>query len=112
MAKKAAKPAAPAPKPKTKTALIAEIAQATELTKKQVIAVFDELAKIIKKEMGKKGPGKMNILRLVQVYRKDVPAQPAGMKKNPFTGEMKHSPAKPAHSKIKVRPLRDLKEMV
>jgi nucleoid DNA-binding protein len=99
-------------KMKTKSALIAELAEATSLNRKQVIAIFDELSKIIKKEVSKKGPGKMNVFRLVQILRKDVPAQPAGMRKNPFTGEMKMAAAKPASSKIKVRPLRDLKGMV
>jgi len=99
-------------KMKTKSALIAELAEATQLSRKQITQVFDELGKIIKKEVSKKGPGKVNVFRLVQVVRKDVAAQPAGMRKNPFTGEMKMAAAKPAHSKIKVRPLRDLKTMV
>ena len=97
---------------KTKSALIAELAEATQLSRKQITQVFDELGKIIKKEVSKKGPGKMNVFRLVQIARKDVAAQPAGMRKNPFTGEMKMGAAKAAHSKIKVKALRDLKGYV
>ncbi len=101
-----------ATKPMTKSAMLAEIAETTSLTRKQVAAVFDALQNIIKKQMSKKGPGVLNVMRLVKVYRKDYPATQAGMKKNPFKpGEMMEVKAKPAHTKIKVRPLRDLKEI-
>ena len=44
-------------KPATKTATYQALADATGLTKKQVATLFDELAKLIKKEVSKKGPG-------------------------------------------------------
>src|SRR5580700_6854547 len=47
-------------KPMTKSALLAELAEATSLQRKQIAQVFDELHKVIKKEMGKKGPGVLN----------------------------------------------------
>ena len=40
-------------KMKTKSALIAELSEATQLSRKQITQVFDELGKIIKKEVGK-----------------------------------------------------------
>ena len=101
-----------ASKPMTKSALLAEIAEATGLTRKQVAGVFEALHNTIKKQVSKKGPGVINVLRFVKVYHKDYPATAAGMKPNPFKkGEMMEVKAKPAHSKIKVRPLRDLKEI-
>ena len=52
-----AKAAAPK-KPLTKTELLANIAVATELPKKQVIAVLEALAAEIKKSLGNKGAGR------------------------------------------------------
>ncbi len=40
----------------TKSAVYQEIADSTELSRKQVAEVFDALSKIIKRELGKKGP--------------------------------------------------------
>ncbi len=99
-------------KPMTKSALLAELAQTTSLKRQQIAQVFDELHKVIKREMGKKGPGVLNVMRLVKVYRKQYPAQAAGMKKNPFKpGEMMEVKAKPARTVVKVRPLKDLKSI-
>lgn len=98
---------------KTKSAILAEIAEATSLKRKDVVAVFDALNGIIKKEVGKKGPGVINVLRLVKVYRKDIAASKGGEEKlNRLTGTTYITKAKPARSVIKVRPLKDLKAMV
>ncbi len=48
-------------KPMTKTEMIAVLAESTGLTKKQVVCLFDELAKLIKKELGEQGAGIFNI---------------------------------------------------
>ena len=53
-------------KPATKTAMFAELSAATQMTKKQVTVVFDELGKLIKKELGKKGPGVVTLPGLAQ----------------------------------------------
>ncbi len=71
-----------ATKPMTKSALIAELSTATNLSRKQVSSVFDELNKTIKSQMKKAGV--LNIMRLVKVYRKSIPAQKAGTRPNPF----------------------------
>ena len=101
MAKKAA----------TKTEILENIAKATELSKKQVSAVLDCLTAEIKK--GLKGPGVFQIPGLVKIEKRKVPARPA--KKhvpNPFKpGEFMDVKAKPATTKIKVRPLKNLKAM-
>ncbi|MBL7204032.1 MAG: HU family DNA-binding protein, partial [Desulfobacteraceae bacterium] len=45
-------------KPMTKSAMIEEIAKNTELNKKQVSSVFDELAILIERHIKKRSPGK------------------------------------------------------
>ena len=96
----------------TKSEIISNIADATELSKKQVSAVLDSLGTEIKK--GLKGPGVFAIPGLVKIEKKKVPARPA--KKgvpNPFKpGELMDVAAKPASTKIKVRPLKSLKDMI
>ncbi|MCK6546401.1 HU family DNA-binding protein [Myxococcota bacterium] len=101
-------------KPLTKTELLTAIAEETELTRKQVSAVFDALSGQIKKSLGNRGPGVFAIPGLVKIEKKKVPARPA--KKgvpNPFKpGETMDIAAKPASTKVKVRPLKNLKNMV
>lgn len=108
MAKAAAK------KPPSKTEILAKIADTTGLTKKDVSSVFDALAAEIKRNLGTRGPGAFTIPGLLKIEKKKVPARPA--KKgvpNPFKpGELMDVAAKPAYSKVKVRPLKSLKDMV
>jgi hypothetical protein len=52
-------------------------------------------------------------MRLVKVYKKQMPARKAGTRPNPFKpGEMIEVKARPAYNVVKVRPLSDLKAMV
>jgi nucleoid DNA-binding protein len=107
-----AKAAAPK-KPLTKTQILANIAAATDVPKKQVAAVIEALAQEIKKSLSSKGPGVIAIPGLVKIEKKKVPARPAqkGVP-NPFKpGELMDRPAKPAYNKVKVRALKTLKEM-
>ena len=101
------------PKPLTKNEIIANLAEATGLAKKDVVAVFDALTEEIKNSFGKKGAKAFVLPGLLKVDLKQVKAQPA--KKgitNAFTGEVYDRPAKPAHKKIRVRALKALKELV
>ena len=100
-------------KPLTKTELIANIVAATELPKKDVVAVMDALSNEIKNSFGKKGPKVFVLPGLIKVDLKEVPKKPAqkGVK-NFLTGEIYDRPAKPAHKKIRVRALKALKELV
>lgn len=108
-----AKKKAPAPKAPTKTEIMTNIAEATELPKKDVAAVFDALNDEIAKAVSKKGPGVFAIPGLCKIIIQDKPAQPA--KKgvpNPFKpGELMDVAAKPAKRVVKVRPLKALKDM-
>jgi nucleoid DNA-binding protein len=101
-------------KPLTKSEILNAIAAETELTRKQVNAVFEALSGQIKKSLGNRGPGVFAIPGLVKIEKKKVPARPArkGVP-NPFKpGEMMDIAAKPASTKIKVRALKSLKDMV
>jgi nucleoid DNA-binding protein len=96
----------------SKTEILSNIAAATDVPKKQVGAVLDALLGEIKKALGNRGPGIFAIPGLVKIEKKKMPARPAQKAvKNPFTGEIRDVPAKPAYNKIKVRALKSLKEM-
>ena len=90
------------------------IAEETGITKKQVAAVLEALAGEIKKDLSNKGPGVFAIPGLVKIEKKKVPARPAQKNvPNPFKpGEFMDRPAKPASVKVKVRALKNLKDMV
>lgn len=109
MAKKAAK--APA-KAMSKSEVISGIAESTNLTKKQVSSVFDALSGQIKKSLGRSGPGSYIIPGLMKVGVVRKPATKARKGINPFTGEETMFKAKPARNVVKIRPLKNLKDMV
>jgi nucleoid DNA-binding protein len=97
----------------TKTEILNNVASATDLSRKQVAAVFDALSAEIKKALSSRGPGVFAIPGLVKIEKQKKPAQPAIKNwKNPFTGELQDKPAKPASTKVKVRALKNLKDMV
>jgi nucleoid DNA-binding protein len=103
-----------ADKPMTKTEILTAIADECELSKKQVADVLESLAGQIKKSLAKSGPGSFAIPGLIKIEKKDVPARPAKQNvPNPFKpGEMMDVKAKPASTKVKVRALKSLKDMV
>jgi nucleoid DNA-binding protein len=97
----------------TKTEVLQNIAAATDLTKKQVAAVFEALTTEIRKNLSARGAGVFAVPGLLKIERKKVPARAAQKDvRNPFTGELQDRPAKPAYNKVKVRALRSLKDMV
>ena len=97
----------------SKTEILSNIAAASDLNKKDVAKVIEALAAEIKKNLSARGPGLFTIPGLVKIERKKVPARPAQKNvKNPFTGEFRDVPAKPASVKVKVRALKNLKDMV
>jgi nucleoid DNA-binding protein len=110
MAKAAKKAPAKAP---TKTEILQSLANATDLTKKQVAAVLEALTDEVRKSLGNRGAGVFTLPGLLKIEKKKVAARPAQKNvKNPFTGELQDRPAKPAYSKVKIRALRNLKDMV
>lgn len=102
-----------AKKAPTKSEILQNVANATELSKKQVAAVLDAVTEEIRKSLSSRGAGAFTLPGLLKIEKKKVPARPAQKNvRNPFTGEMQDRPAKPAYSKVKVRALRNLKDMV
>jgi len=100
-----------AKKAPTKTEIMTNIADATGLTRKEVAAVFDALQGEIKKNLSARGPGVFSIPGLLKIERKKIPARPA--KKNVMVlGQLRDLPAKPATTKVRVRALKSLKDMV
>ena len=104
--------ASPNGKAPTKSEILNEVATATELTRKQVSAVFDALSDQIKKSLGKKGPGSFTVPGLMKINVINKPATKARKGINPFTKLEQLFKAKPARRVVKVRPLKNLKEFV
>jgi len=108
--KKAAKKATG--KARSKSEVYGTLAESTDLTRKQVAAVFDGLANIIKKDLGKRGPGLFTVPGLMKIKVVRKPATKARKGINPFTGEEMMFKAKPARNVVKVLALKNLKTMV
>ena len=100
-----------AAKPATKSEILASVAGTTDLSRKQVASVFDALGGMIKTALGKKGPGVFTIPGLVKMTVVTKPAVAARKGVNPFTGQEQMFKAKPARKVVKVRPLKNLKDM-
>ncbi len=96
----------------TKTQIIAEIAENTELTKKQVAGVFEELEVLVERHIKKRAVGEFTLPGLMKIITVRKPAVKARKGINPFTKEETMFKAKPARTMVKVRPLKKLKDMV
>jgi len=101
-----------AAKSMTKSEIVTGIADSTGLTRKDVSAVFDAMAAQIKKSLGRSGPGAYTVPGLMKLTVQRKPATKARKGINPFTGEETMFKAKPARNVVKIRPLKNLKDMV
>jgi len=99
-------------KARTKSEVFGGLADATELSKKEIVCVFDELGKLIKRDLGKRGPGLFTVPGLMKIKVVRKPATKARRGINPFTKEEMMFKAKPARNVVKVLPLKGLKSMV
>lgn len=95
----------------TKSDILNRISEVTELPRKDVIAVFDELDNIIEAHIKKRACGEFTLPGLMKIVTVKKPATKARKGINPFTGEETTFKAKPASIAVKVRPLKKLKEM-
>lgn len=111
---KAAPKSAPTIKPikdtLTKSALIAHLAEHASVEAKHVKAVLAALEHTVLGAVHKKGAGNFTLPGLFKINAVKVPAKPKRKGKNPFTGEEQVFAAKPATVKVKVRPLKKLKD--
>ena len=97
----------------TKTEILQSIAEATGLARKDVGAVLEALSSEIKKGVSKRGPGAFTLPGLCKIVVQRKPATKAATRPNPFKpGEMMDVAAKPARNVVKIRPLKNLKDMV
>jgi nucleoid DNA-binding protein len=89
---------------------MAQICKDTELSRKEVAAVFESLNDIIKKSL--RGPGVFTLpgLLKMKVIKKPATKEREGV--NPFTKEKMTFKAKPASKKVRVLPLKSLKGLV
>ncbi len=97
---------------RTKSEVLGVIADETGLTRKEVGSVFETMAGIIKKDIGRRGPGTFTVPGLMKIRVKRKPATKARKGVNPFTGEEMMFKAKPARNVVKVTALKALKDMV
>lgn len=111
--KPAAKANAPAIKAKmSKTAIVSNIAESTELTRAQVSSVLDELEVLIERHIKKRSVGEFTLPGLLKIKSVKRPATKARMGRNPATGEEILIGPKPASIRVRATPLKKLKEMV
>ena len=113
-AKKApAKKAAPKIKgsvaPRTKSQIFNTIAEATEMSRKEVTAVVSTLESMMVADLKKGTPVKFMGMKMTV---KKKPATKARKGVNPFTGEEMMFKAKPASKAVKVRALKTLNDQV
>jgi nucleoid DNA-binding protein len=97
----------------TKTQIIAAIAESTELSKKDVAAVFAKLSELIEGHMKRRGSGEFTIPDTgVKIRKVKKPARNARMGRNPATGEAMKIAAKPASTVVRVSALKALKDTI
>ena len=95
----------------TKTQILNQISEKTELSRKQVQSVLDELTDIMEGHIKKRSCGEFIMPGLFKVVTVKKPARKARKGINPFNGEETTFAAKPASIQVKVRPLKRMKEM-
>ena len=110
--KAASKPAAARPikEALSKSGLVAHIAENSGVAARDVRAVLASLEGAVHASISKKGAGAFTLPGLLKITAVNVPAKPKRKGINPFTKEEQWFAAKPATVKVKVRPLKKLKD--
>lgn len=96
--------------PFTKASLAAHVADIAAVELKTARNVLAALEATVLGALNKKGLGEFTLPGLLKVVAQKVPAKPKRFGKNPFTGKEQWFPAKPASVRVKVRPLKKLKD--
>ena len=94
----------------TKSQLVAHLADAAKVAAKDVRVLLAALEDSIRASISKKGPRTFVLPGLLKITAVAVPAKKARKGINPFTGEETTFKAKPATVKVKVRPMKKLKD--
>ena len=110
--KAAAKPAVQKPikEALSKSGLVTHIAESTGIATRDVRAVMSALEGAVHASVNKKGAGSFTLPGLLKITSVSVAAKPKRKGINPFTKEEQWFAAKPASVKVKVRPLKKLKD--
>ena len=95
----------------TKTQILNQVAEETELSRKQVAAVLESLSGVIEGHIKKRAVGEFVLPGLMKIVTVRKPAVKARKGINPFTKEEVMFKAKPATTVVKIRPLKKLKDM-
>lgn len=93
-----------------KTTLVAHLAEQAGVEPKATKAVLAALEAAILGSVHKKGSGEFTLPGLMKIGLQQIPAKKKRFGKDPFTGEERWFPAKPASVKIKTRALKKLKD--
>jgi nucleoid DNA-binding protein len=107
---KAAATSKPIKEALSKSGLVAHIAESAGVSAKDVRAVLASLEAAVHASVNKKGAGAFTLPGLLKITAVSVPAKPKRKGINPFTKEEVWFAAKPASVKVKVRPLKKLKD--
>ncbi|MGA7437772.1 MAG: HU family DNA-binding protein [Luteibacter sp.] len=94
----------------SKSSLVSHIVEQSGVDSKSVKAVMAALEAAISASVHKKGAGTFTLPGLLKITSVAVAAKPKRKGKDPFTGEERWFAAKPASVKVKVRPLKKLKD--
>ncbi len=94
----------------TKASLAVHLAQVSEVELKAVKKVLAALQDSVLGALHKKGLGEFALPGLLKIVAQKVPAKAKRFGKNPFTGQEQWFAAKPASVRVKVRPLKKLKD--
>jgi len=94
------------------TQFVNAVAEKSGLTKKQAKAALDSINEIMRRELGKNGPGEFVLPGLLKLSVVVKPATREHEGVNPFTKEPMTYKAKAARKVVKVRPLQALKDAV
>lgn len=94
----------------SKSGLVSHLAAHTDLPPKSVRAVLEGLEQTISGSVSKKGAGQFTMPGLFKITSVAVAAKPKRKGIDPFTKEERWFAAKPASVKVKIRPLKKLKD--
>ncbi|NBV29551.1 integration host factor, partial [bacterium] len=95
-----------------KNEILSTIAEQLEFRKTDVAAVVESLVELIHTHLGKKGPGVFTMPGLLKIEVAKKAATKARKGVNPFNGEEIVIAAKPASRKVKIKALKQLKDIV
>ena len=97
----------------TKSQLYSQLAEETDLKKADIVNVMEAFEKLLKSQLGPKGPGIFTLPGIARFKIRKVAAVKGGVKKiNPLTGQEYVTKDRPAHNKLGIRPVKAFSESV